>query len=72
MIKKAIRYIEDCILAVIQGRCEHAGQMVAADVLEGCVSDLELKYCRRCGAIRPDWCGRRSDWRAPDPHLWRG
>jgi hypothetical protein len=42
---------------------------------------LEVKYCRRCGAVKTDWSPHDPDrkfislphyWRLPDPHLWRG
>jgi hypothetical protein len=46
-------------------RCPHAGQNVAADILEG-GSDVAVKYCRRCGAVRPEYS---SEWRRPRP-LW--
>jgi NMD protein affecting ribosome stability and mRNA decay len=46
-------------------RCHHADHHVAADILEG-GSDVEVKYCRRCGAVRPSYT---SEWRRPRP-LW--
>lgn len=72
-----VSYIEDCVLSHIQRRCDHPGQMVAADVLEGCSVDYEVQYCRRCGAIkivRVSVTGKRKEheWRIPLPHLWRG
>jgi hypothetical protein len=45
--------------------CPHDGSHVAADILEG-GSDVEVKYCRRCGAVRPE---NSSEWRRPRP-LW--
>lgn len=72
-----IRYLADQILAAIQRRCEHPGQMVAVDILEGCSMDIELMYCNRCGAARigwkrPDGTIRFAEWRRPLPNLWRG
>ena len=76
-----IRRFEDWFLALLQRRCEHPGDMVAADVLEGCVDHLQVKYCRRCGSIKTDWSpydpahrfiALEHFWRRPDPHLWRG
>jgi hypothetical protein len=76
-----LTYIEDQILTFIQKRCEHPGNMVAADVLEGCVDGIQVKYCRRCGAIKTDWNPHDEShrfitlehfWRSPDPNLWRG
>lgn len=76
-----IRRIEDWLLALLQRRCEHPGNMVAADVLEGYVDHLHVKYCRRCGSIKTDWSPHDPAhrfisldhfWRRPDPYLWRG
>lgn len=77
-----IKRIEDAVLAFIQRRCDHPGMMVAVDILEGCGGDVEVAYCRRCGAVRPDYtkpfAGDRPfdpikpSWRFPDPNLWRG
>jgi hypothetical protein len=77
---KMIRYLQDCVLAFLQRRCQHPGEMVAVDVLEGCVDGLEVAYCRRCGSIKTDWkpamrskfASLERPWRLPDPHLWRG
>ena len=44
-------------------RCPHDGGHVAADILEGGGS-VEVKYCRRCGAVRPEYS---SEWRRPRP-----
>lgn len=63
-----IKYIEDCVLTFIQKRCDHPGNMVAADVLEGGYS-VGVAYCRRCGAVKPSYA---KEWRVPIPHLWRG
>ena len=77
---KIIHYLEDCALSFLQGHCDHPDEMVASDVLEGCVDHLEVKYCRRCGAIKTDWSPNDPEhnfiilehwWRKPDPHLWR-
>lgn len=46
--------------------CPHDGAHVAADILEGSSKDFEVKYCRRCGAVRPSYS---SEWRRPRP-LW--
>jgi hypothetical protein len=46
-------------------RCLHNSSHVAADILEGS-SDVEVKYCRRCGAVRPSYT---REWRTPKP-LW--
>jgi hypothetical protein len=45
--------------------CLHNDSHVAADILEGS-TDVEVKYCRRCGSVRPDYS---SEWRRPRP-LW--
>lgn len=46
-------------------RCPHKPEHVTADLLEG-EFDVAVKYCRRCGAVRPNgsW-----EWRRPRP-LW--
>jgi hypothetical protein len=74
-----IRYLEDQVLAFLQRRCDHPGNMVAADILEGCADGIEVKYCRRCGSVKTDWKPGNSPfahiehtWRRPDPNLWRG
>lgn len=65
-------WLTDYPLAWLQRRCDHPGNMVAADILEGCAVGIEVKYCRRCGAIRTHWVGQPNrHWRRPDPHLWR-
>jgi hypothetical protein len=46
-------------------RCLHDGAHVAADILEG-GGNFAVKYCRRCGAVRPDYA---VEWRRPRP-LW--
>lgn len=63
------KYIEDCILTYLQKRCDHPGQMVAVDILEGGGRDVEVAYCRRCGAVKTNYS---KEWRLPMPHLWRG
>lgn len=73
------RYIENTLLARLQRRCPHPGEMVAVDILEGC-GDYEIAYCRRCGAVSPNLSSKpltpygmaHREWRLPDPHLWRG
>lgn len=81
-LKTLIAYIEDCVLALLQKRCDHPGNMVAVDILEGCADGIQVKYCRRCGSIQTLWepfhAGKPSRfasiphyWRRPDPHLWR-
>lgn len=47
-------------------RCAHRGEHVAADILEGGEKGVEVKYCRRCGAVRPSFS---REWRRPRP-LW--
>lgn len=71
------RYIEDCILTYLQKRCDHPGQMVAVDILEGCVDDIMVSYCSRCGAVKSIFSNNGipdgdDPWRLPMPHLWRG
>lgn len=70
-----LRYLVDQILAALQKRCEHPGQMVAVDILAGCDSNVEVAYCRRCGAVKTTFVGSRcthAEWMKPDPNLWRG
>jgi len=75
-----LKYIEDCLLSILQRSCNHPGEMVAADILEGCADGIHVLYCRRCGSIKTDWTpGQNSEfiqldhcWRRPDPHLWSG
>lgn len=44
-------------------RCVHYDHHVAADILEG-DGPIQVKYCRRCGAVRIG-----DLWRRPRP-LW--
>ncbi len=80
-MKALLSWLQDQLLAALQRRCEHPGDMVAADLLEGCADGIEVRYCRRCGAVKTDWDPKpgRSKfatlphyWRTPDPNLWRG
>ena len=75
-----LKWIEDQVLSFIQKRCEHPKEMIASDLLEGCLEDIAIKYCRRCGAVKTDWSPYCKDhkfislnhfWRTPDPNLWR-
>jgi hypothetical protein len=61
MFTKVIDYFVDWWLR----HCPHDGQNVAADLLEGS-GGVAVKYCRRCGAVRPEYS---SEWRRPRP-LW--
>lgn len=75
-----IRWMQDQLLAWLQHRCEHPGEMVAVDILEGCAEGIEVRYCRRCGAVKTEWSPLDQThrfvqlahtWRRPDPNLWR-
>jgi hypothetical protein len=65
-------YIEDCLLTFLQKRCEHPGEMVAADVMEGGGEPYKVAHCRRCGAVQVRTDKGPWGWRNPMPHLWRG
>lgn len=75
-----IKYLSDQLLAWLQRRCKHPGQMVSVDILEGTVPNLDVSYCNRCGAVKTDWTPTghsphahlEHTWRRPDPNLWRG
>ena len=76
-----MKRIEDWLLRMLQRRCEHPGDMLKADILDGCVDHLQVTYCRRCGSIKTDWSPHDPAnrfialdhcWRRPDPYLWRG
>ncbi len=47
-------------------RCKHNGEHVAFDILEGSGGNIDVGYCRRCGAVRPSYS---KEWRRPRP-LW--
>lgn len=51
-IARMVRYIEHCLLARLQKRCDHPGEMVTADSLEGDYPAVAVQHCRRCGAIK--------------------
>src|SRR5271166_1106529 len=55
----------DKIVDIWLKSCAHEDVNVAADILEG-GEGVEVKYCRRCGAVRPAY---HSEWRRPRP-LW--
>ena len=78
---KILHWIKDKVLAALQQNCQHPGEFVAVDVLEGTVEGIQVQYCRRCGAIKTDWgpttgankfVALDHTWRSPDPDLWRG
>lgn len=53
-------------------RCQHNPLHVVADVLEGDCSDVQVQYCRRCGAcLRVSNGGDFDVWRRPDPVEYR-
>jgi hypothetical protein len=55
----------DWLVDVWLRHCRHDPSHVAADILEGSAI-VEVKYCRRCGAVRPSYS---REWRRPRP-LW--
>lgn len=69
-----IMRLEDSLLTYLQKRCAHPDIMVAADLLEGGSPNVAVKYCRRCGAVKPVYAASKGvqSWRLPMPHLWRG
>lgn len=77
MIRSLVTYMEDSLLRFIQRRCQHPEDYVAVDILEGSGGSVSVSYCRRCGAVRPnyhlyaDGVPRSDWWRLPDPFLWR-
>lgn len=46
--------------------CKHEPHHVLEDLLEGSGNGVEVKYCRRCGAVRTNY---ESEFRRPRP-LW--
>lgn len=73
------RRVEDRLLERLQRRCQHPDDMVVVDALEGCGCGVEIKYCRRCGAMKPVFLPRSVnvvpsewEWRRPLPTLWHG
>jgi hypothetical protein len=61
MIKRFVDWLVDLWLQ----KCIHSPENIAADILEGS-SSIEVKYCRRCGAVRISY---QKQWRRPRP-LW--
>lgn len=56
----------------LQSRCRHSKDGVSADYLEGQCEPIQIKYCHRCGAIRPDFNGDTTyQWDRPMPHWYR-
>lgn len=64
-------WLADQLLSLLQRRCQHPGEFVAVDILEGGGNGIRVKWCRRCGAHRVEPTVSDS-WRSPDPNLWRG
>jgi len=58
--------IVDWFIDLWMRNCKHLDQNVAADILDGSCYKVEVKYCRRCGAVRPSY---DKEWRRPRP-LW--
>lgn len=69
-----IAWLEDQLLRFLQRRCQHPGKFVIADCLEGDVQGLDVKWCRRCGAILYSWnsYSHGREFRYPDPNMYRG
>lgn len=72
-----IKWIADQILAFFQRQCKHPSMLIACDILEGDAArlDIAVEYCGRCGAYRRNTPWRdeiTTEWRRPDPNLWRG
>ena len=53
-----VKYLQDWMFRFLQKRCRHPGEMVAADLLEGNVDHIQIRYCRRCGAVKVEWSPR--------------
>jgi hypothetical protein len=66
--QQAAQHGVNLILESLQSRCTH--ERVTADALEGCVPDMAVKVCQRCGAYAVIY-GVHSDrntqgeWRVP-------
>lgn len=60
----------------LRHRCEHHGDHVAADILDGSLADGRVAYCRRCGAVSVVYYASNSlgEWRRPRPrwYPWKG
>ena len=69
------KWLLDHIVDWWMSRCAHPSEGVAADILEGeGKSELQLRWCRRCGAYgwaSPDRAVHDWNWRRPRP-LWCG
>lgn len=60
----------DYLFEFFQRRCPHDPGYVTADILEGATKDLQVQWCRRCGAARVVNDGREWDWREPRATWW--
>lgn len=80
-MNRFLGFLSNKVLQFFQRRCQHPPGIVTADLLEGCVEGIEIKYCNRCGAVKLDWNPLKPSeknfrtlehwWRGPDPFLWR-
>ena len=65
MTRTSIARLADWLVDQWLKRCPHDGRHVLADLMEG-DGGTQVKYCRRCGAVR---LGFEREWRRPRP-LW--
>lgn len=66
-----IVWLTDWLVDRWMRRCQHSDNHVMADLLEGCADPYgnlhagrHVRYCRRCGAVRPSFA---AEWRSPQP-----
>lgn len=64
-----MRRLIDLLLGALQRRCTHPPGAVAADLLEGCVPDRAVWWCRRCGATRVVSAAGSAAWKVPRADL---
>ena len=55
------------VLELLQRRCRHDPRYVSADIHEGRFDDIEVAWCRTCGAFQMKLENGRTDWREPRP-----
>ena len=60
-------WLLDRIVDWWMARCSHPGDDTAADILEGALDGLDVRWCHRCGAHKFN----EGEWRRPRP-LWCG
>lgn len=64
-MKRIVTWLTNRVIAWFQSRCDHNGDTVSFDILEGAHEPTIVQWCHRCGAV----CVRTRG--VLSPHNWR-